>query len=599
MNAFYPCVCGRLSLDGAPLPPLASGDAEGAAVLYRRADGRAELLRIGVVHGLHVRQAEDGCRLLLGHVDAADPTAEGEVLLRAFEAAAPGAIDGAFVYARLDAAGAPRVVLRTDRYGFRPLFYRASGGVLVFASHLHGLNYLSNGSWPGLAWPALLHYYHFGVTPGEATLLDGIRKVPAGGALTATPGGLHVDRYFDLLDLYEPDAFAGAGEEGLCRLLDEQMAASVRKRSRGATCVGLALSGGVDSGFVAKKLREEGVPFRAFNLAYGDFYDEYDRIDRLEAALGITVERIRVAPVDVLRSVEEAAGLASEPTGFNDAALRILALRARAEGVQTLWDGDGADRLFLGMNSHLKYVRILRLYRLLERLHVRGPFLGVLGRSRHPEARKLYVVLRNWSEGIPAYVERTYGAAAGYDHAYERSIFALGVEAAWERYRRRIEGGEAGTFFTYLSTTMCPERFFHTPVEQQAYLGLRPVSPYWDDALVSLALSLPTAMKVRRGATKYILRRAAALDGSARYWMLPKVGLQSAFAYLKQTDEGRAWIAVQRERVLHSEAYHYLAGALNEAAPDVDRLLPFVVWHDALPGCARAVTAMRRADVVH
>ena len=70
---------------------------------------------------------------------------------------------------------------------------------------------------------------------------------------------------------------------------------------------------------------------------------------------------------------------------------------------------------------------------------------------------------------------------------------------------------------------------------------------YWDDDLVSLAISLPTGWKLKDGKTKYVLRQAAAAKLDPQYWMLPKIGLQDSFSFVMRSDAGRAWRAARRE----------------------------------------------------
>lgn len=595
----YPCIFGRFSLDGAPLPPLPGGNAD-ATPLFTL-PGIADAYSVGRVRGLRSARRAAAAAVLLGEIYGAVEGTQsggrgGEALLEV--GGGDGRLpedtadvlrrtEGAFVLVQVaEGRGAYEARLVTDRFGFRPLFYSQDGGVLLFASHLSGLLRM-RGTLPAPSLPHLLHYYHFGVTPGTATLLEGVHKVPPGRMLTVKPDAddpVTECRYFDPLDLYEPDRYAQAEEAALVGLLSERLARAVERRVEGAGRIALAISGGVDSGLIAQKLKGAGVDFVCYNLAYAGFYDEDDRVARLGKTLGIPVVRLGVTAPEVIASFEMASAVSSEPVAINDAGLWLLAKRARAEGADTVWDGDGADRLFLGMNGHLKYSRVLRFYDLLSRTRLLVPALYTLRSVGHPEVRKLRVVFENWSRGIPPYPERRYAPALRYDARYEREVFALGAEQAWLAFKGRVEAADFGLFFTYLSIAMCPEKFFHAPAELQAPLGLAPVSPYWDEAVVKLALSLPTRLKLRGKTTKYVLRKAAALDGDPSYWMLPKIGLSNATGYLKATPEGRAWLAGRRDQITASDEYAYLREAVGE--PDPIQLLPYLLWKEAHSGVA-------------
>ena len=587
MEDNYPCFMGRFSLSGAPLPDGPEPRNPDHEPLLIRPQVTVVACGLHEMPSLDYARTDDEFALLLG--DRTSQLAGGfraaerpDAFLKWSRTAGPERSHGSFVslHVAWHAPGEYEARFTTDKYGFRTLYYYQADDVLFFASHLSGLTHQLNGALPGISPRAFLHYYHFGITPSETTLIDGVKKVPAASMLTVTPGKVRISPYFDPLDLYEPERYAHADAATISRDIDACMTHAVARRIADGGQIGLALSGGVDSGYIARKLKEAGADFKGYNLAYGD-YDEHDRVDRLGKSLGIEVERVCITVPEIIDSFLTANRLGSEPVIFNDAALRILAQRARRDGVHRIWDGDGADRLFLGMNGHLKYQRVFMLHQILKKTHLVKPFAQILQWLERPEARKLSTVLQGWSNGIPPYSERKYGAIKGYDEVFEQQIFELGVEAFWKTYRRRVETLDLGLFLTYFSIKKCPENFFHTPIEQQWYLGLQPVSPYWDDAVVSSALSVPSHMKLRKAKTKYVLRKAAALESDSTYWMLPKIGLQNALPCIRASEMGRQWLAKQRAKIVNTSEYRFLAEVVNEPEPDADRLLPYLHWKEA------------------
>ena len=562
---------GAVSLDGAPLPPCPHG---AETLLYERA---ACLFRAGPSRELHLLREGPVLLAIAGRtfspfeIRPGAPGIEGS--LRRLEREGPRGTQGSFALVRMESGGGLR--LAADRYGFRPLFYRQADGLLLFATHLRGLASLL--PLPGLDADALLHYYNFGVTPNDRTLLEGVRKLPPGSMLAVEGGVPRVAAYFHLGRLRDPGAFAASSEEDLCHEIDARLSRAVERRVSGEGTVGVALSGGVDSGLLAAKAVRGGAKVLGYTLAYGRAYDEFPRVDFLAHALGIEVRRIRLAPGEVIANFEHASGVSSEPVGFNNATMRFVALAAREDGVRTLLDGDGADRLFLGMRRHQGYARLLRAYAWLDR---RGlvPFVGpALTRLPWNELRKAGLHFENWRRGIPPYAERGLGRVGRYDEAYERRVYEVGVARHRESFLREVGEGDFGLFFTWLAVQMCPEMFFHQPAELQQELGLFPSPAFWDDEVVALALSLGTAWKLRDGRTKYILRQAATRSLDARYWQLPKIGLPSAYAFAVASPEGRAW----RARRLDEARAMPEAALLADAVPggvDPSRLLPLVVW---------------------
>ena len=471
--------------------------------------------------------------------------------------------------------------LTTDKYGFRMILYYQDNDLLYFSTHLSGLKHLLKDKLPAISRNSLLHYYHFGITRNDKTLLKRINKVPPASILSLNGSGITVRKYLDLAELYEPDKYSKISESRICDEINDIMAESILKRNPYKNKVGLALSGGVDSGFVAKKLVENGIEVTGYNIAYGEgYYDEYQRIDTLANNLSIKVNKFKVAANQIMQSVEFANSISSEPVGFNDSALRLLALAAKKDGLETLWDGDGADRLFFGMNSHLKYHRAVYVYDMLKKTRLIIPAIMFLKLIKNNEVQKLYVVFENWLRGIPPYPERKYGQVNGYNEDFERTVFDFGAKHYWENFLSGFNSRDFRLYFSYQSINMCPEMFFHAPAEQQLSLGLSPVSPYWHDNIVSLALSIPMALKIKKRKTKYVLRKAAALNSEPDYWMLPKIGLQSAFAYVRANPKGKEWIANIHEEISQSDEFHVIKEHLSpvEASVDRDRLIPLYLW---------------------
>jgi asparagine synthetase B (glutamine-hydrolysing) len=570
-----PALFGAVTLDGTPLPPPPSGAAE----VMRRA--RVCLFRVGALPELHVLDERPLGVALVGRilepvrVRAGAPEADA---LRQVAAADPLTLHGSFALLRVD--GEADVRMHTDRYGLRPLFYRTAGGLLLFSTHLRGLCALAPPD--GIDEGALLHYYNFGVTPNDRTLLRGVRKVAPGRTVAAEGGAVRERDYFTVAALYEPARFAACGEGELAREVDHRLARAVARRTGGEAAVGIALSGGVDSGLLAAKAAGTGARVVGYTLAYGASYNEFARIDFLSRALSLEVRRITLGAEEVIRNFEHASGMTSEPVGFNNATMRFAAAAAAADGIRTLLDGDGADRLFLGMSRYRQYARLIRAHRVLARLGLVAPAARILGVLPWREARKIRLHFENWRRGMLPYSERGLGDPGPYDEAYERRVYDLAVAPHRESFRREIGEGDFGLFFTWLAVRMCPELFFHHPAELQQELGVFAVPAFWDDDVVAIAVSLPTAWKLRHGQTKYILRKAARLSLDAGYWQLPKIGLQSAYSFAVASPEGQAWRRRRVEEARASPEAAALAEAVPRGALDAERLLPVVVWKERL-----------------
>src|SRR5207253_9039862 len=141
-----------------------------------------------------------------------------------------------------------RLVLARDRFGIKPLYYRAADGELAFASELRAL---PRGE---IDLDALEAFLAFNSIPAPLTIFREIRKLPPGHVLVWEDGKARLERFArpgPALELRHDDE-AELIEELRARLRD-----SVRAHLVSDVPVGVLLSGGVDSSALTALAAEE------------------------------------------------------------------------------------------------------------------------------------------------------------------------------------------------------------------------------------------------------------------------------------------------------------------------------------------------------
>jgi len=277
----------------------------------------------------------------------------------------PRSIEGMFALFLVDAER-ERLVLARDRYGVKPLYYvveeRADGqGVrrLRFASELRAL--LADPRVPAdVADGPFADYLALGWVPGEETVLEGIRRLPAGHRLVAGERDFRVEAYDP------PGRFAVTAPEDPDAVLDE-----LERRVRGAVerqlvsdvPLGILLSGGIDSSVLVALLpeavRRESRTF-CVGFAGGGAHDERAAARAVAAHLG-TRHAERELDLDVDGWVARAGAHLDEPLSDPAAVPALAIAEAAGREVKVLLSGTGADELFGGYRRH-------RLGRVIERL---------------------------------------------------------------------------------------------------------------------------------------------------------------------------------------------------------------------------------------
>src|SRR6476620_2077313 len=195
-----------------------------------------------------------------------------EVLLYGYREWCPDLLDklnGMWSFAIFDRTKA-EVFLARDRFGKKPLFYYSDDHSFVFGSELTSLR--CHPAVPETVDPlALQKFFAHGFIPAPRTLLDRVRKLPAGHWMKVAVRSLRceVRKYWE----FEIDPFATIprhpervwGEELVGRL-DE----AVRCRLQADVPVGVFLSGGIDSTSIATLAARHHPSIESFSIGFED-----------------------------------------------------------------------------------------------------------------------------------------------------------------------------------------------------------------------------------------------------------------------------------------------------------------------------------------
>jgi asparagine synthase (glutamine-hydrolysing) len=254
-------------------------------------------------------------------------------------------LDGAFGAARWDPQARTLTLIR-DPFGVRSLYWVEHERTFYFATELKQL--LALGHLPRVVDPAVVHkYLTFSFVPGEATPLQGIRRLPPGHLLTWADGKAEVAPYFELEEKIVPIEQADAS-----RRTWQLGRAAVERRLIGEERVGLYLSGGIDSCAVGVWLKDLGASVQAFTLDFGA--DSVEREEATEAAkhLEIPLERVPADGNALLPIFEDFVYKLDLPFGDPVTGPHFLLGRAaRAAGLAAVFNGEGGDQLFGGWTS--------------------------------------------------------------------------------------------------------------------------------------------------------------------------------------------------------------------------------------------------------
>ena len=190
-----------------------------------------------------------------------------EVLVHGYEEWGTGLLDrlnGQFAFCIFDRNKNIFFIAR-DRLGIKPLYYYCDDGNFIFGSEMKVL--LKSDIKKEINKDALDFYLLFGNTPWEQSILEGVRKLPAGYYLIYDLKGKKIQKYQPYWTV-SFDEQIDVGEEELKRQVAERVEESVRMQLISDVPLGAFLSGGVDSSIIVSIMRRYVSELNTFSIRF-------------------------------------------------------------------------------------------------------------------------------------------------------------------------------------------------------------------------------------------------------------------------------------------------------------------------------------------
>ncbi len=450
-----------------------------------------------------------------------------EVLL---EAIATWGIDqirrfnGIFAFALWDRKERELTLCR-DHFGVKPLYICETPGGIAFASESSALRALVPDLDLRIDPRRALQLLTFGWIPEPHTMTPAIRKLPPGHLLTWRDGRVTQRRFWDLLD--EPCGTHTGTVDELTEELAHLMDAAVRRQLMSDVPVGAFLSGGLDSSslvarMVGKVPRVDTYTIKPKGEAREVFSDDLRYARTVASHLGVTLNELEVSP-KITELLPFALSHLDDPVA-DPAAVNtwMICKLAREHGSVVVLSGQGGDELFGGYTRHLALLGtqipfnlgrpIGRIARGLANIGSRSD-LGAMTRPIRrirkvadslgdpPDRRyaRLSAFAADPQTVVPFFSDRWRTEVEGFD-PLEAHIDAWRQAAPRDALSRALYV-DVRTFMPSLNLLYSDKMAAATSVELRV--------PFLDLDLSRFAWSVPSKHKIRRGTTKYLLKRTA------------------------------------------------------------------------------------------
>jgi asparagine synthase (glutamine-hydrolysing) len=501
----------------------------GLGLVHRRLsiidiDGGAQPLgneddSIQVVFNGEIYNFQDQRRRLEGKGHTFRTRSDTEVLVHLYEEQGSGLVEnlrGMYAFALWDRPNR-RLLLARDRLGIKPLYIYRDSEKFLFGSELKAIL-----AYPGVERivdaKALEDFLALGFVPGHRVIYRRFEKLPPAHVLVVAADDLNARprRYWQLTLAADPKPSFEEWKESVRAKLAE----SVKLHLISDVPLGAFLSGGMDSsGVVALAAGAVSGTLQTFTIGFREESFSELPYAREVAKRFATLHTEEIVTADAIGLLDSLVHYFDEPFADASAVPTFLVSRLAARSVKVVLSGDGGDEAFGGYSRYAHDLKEASIRRFLP-AWIRRLVLTHLARAWPkadwlPRCLRAKTMLTNLSLGGAAAYANTImlcrlplrrrllnqDLTAGLNGHYPGSP----LEAA---YATAAVGDPLGGMLAADVGTTLPDDFLVKVDRASMAHGLEVRPPFLDHELMELAARIPSAWKVCRGRTKWVLKES-------------------------------------------------------------------------------------------
>ena len=391
--------------------------------------------------------------------------------------------------------------LARDKWGIKPLYYYQTDHSLLFASEIKA--FLDHPDFQKqLNEEILAAYLCFNSVPTKETLFKNVFRLEPGHRMMYQAGKITIEKFFEL-DLDDAAASKTYDPETAAQEIRAAMEDSVKAHGFADEEIGGFLSSGIDSSYLVSLAK----PDKTFTVGYDDpKYDEISYAKDLAEKLQIKNFSRTITKEDYIKAFPDIVYHMDEPLADPSAIALYFVAETAAKQVKVVTSGEGADELFGGYLTYREeidqqgYMKIpFPLRRAASAvaglfpefpgrnfIYRRGKTLEeyYIGLGRVFEDKEAVSILKNKTQISTREILKPYYKA----HAKDSNLV-----------KRQIID-----YYFWLVRD-----FLHAVDRNTMMFGLEARTPFLDDAVYSVARTLPQEAKINKTTTKPALRLAA------------------------------------------------------------------------------------------
>lgn len=391
-----------------------------------------------------------------------------------------------------------KLYLARDRFGVKPLYYSLNKKGLFFASEIKTILEMTQQRY-SLDYQVVGEYLQQSLAESsDKTFFQGIDKIPAGSYaeidLNSQSSLFNLHQYYDLKNNLE-DKELQVVDGDLIEQVRELFFSAVSLRLRSDVPLGVLLSGGIDSSSIAAVIpKTEDIQLLSA-VSQDKRFDESPFIDIMARHLNLPVNKVTLdlGADQAFALLDKVCWHNDEPVGsFSNVAHYLLMEQAKELGVTVILSGQGADELLCGYRKYLGFY--------IQEMLRKSDYKGVIGNIAQFMFNGTVINQFSLAEAgryLPKRMRPRVPNING-DALADFEPQLVGLAPGMDVRARQISD-------VYKYSVPILTHF----EDRMSMAWSREVRvPFLDYRLVELLINLPINMKLNRGWTKYIFRKA-------------------------------------------------------------------------------------------
>ena len=272
-------------------------------------------------------------------------------------------LEGMFAFAIYDSKK-NEIFLARDRFGEKPLYYLADDQGFFFSSQIKVLLELSSKN--DISTHQLNHYLHWGFAEGDASIINGIKKLEAGSFIKYHPE----EKRLEISKYSEPENLTKHSNKNvtydLVSQLETILEASILNRLESDVPIGFMLSGGLDSSIITTIASRHVKDINSYTVIFPEssHFNESQYAKKIAAFCKSQHQEINGHEIQP-SLLEEVVTFFDEPLSDPSLLPTYILCRAISNYCKVAIGGDGADELFGGYPHYKRFMQLENFDRVL------------------------------------------------------------------------------------------------------------------------------------------------------------------------------------------------------------------------------------------